>query len=414
MKYIAFFLLFVNCILAQAQKSTTLAEAEAQMQKNNLLLIAEQYNISASQAAVIQAKIWEQPYLLVEANMINPQYNKTFDVGSDGQKAASIQQLIYMGGKKRNEVDFAKTNVVIAQLQFEQLIRNLKFQLAETFYTIYYDKQKVTTIEKQISKLDTLLTNYEIQAEKGNVPLKDVVRLQSLVLTLKKERNELDVNIIEEQQTIALITGILEPIDPLVNEKELILKYESQTLTKDSLVSVALLNNLEYLTAIKISESQEIYLKWQKSLSVPDLTAGVAYDQRGGAFQNQVDFTLGIPLPLWNKNRGNIQLATAQAKQANVHKEYQRMELESRVDMLWRLWVQQKNQLETINSSVNDNMNVVYLGMVHNFERRNASLLEFTDFMESFNQTFIYMSEIKKSLIMASLRLNYITNKEIF
>jgi len=404
----------VNCIIATAQNPTTLTEAEQQMQKNNLLLIAEQYNISASRAAVIQAKIWSQPYLLVEANMINPQNNKTFDIGNQGQKAVSIQQLIYMGGKKRNEIDFAKTNVAIAELQFEQLIRNLKFQLAETFYTIYYDQEKVNTIEKQISKLDTLLTNYEIQAEKGNVPLKDVVRLQSLVLNLKKEKNELDVNIIEEQQTIALITGILEPIVPIVNEKELIFKYDSKSITKDSLVLVAVSNNLEYLTAIKISESQEVFLKWQKSLAVPDLTAGLAYDQRGGAFQNQIDFTLGIPLPLWNKNRGNIQLASAQAKQANVHREYQRMELESRVEMLWRLWLNKKNQLETINQSVTDNMDIVYIGMLHNFERRNASLLEFTDFMESFNQTIIYVSEVKKSLIMASLRLNYITNKEIF
>lgn len=414
MKYLAFLLLFVNCIIATAQNPTTLTEAEQQMQKNNLLLIAEQYNISASRAAVIQAKIWSQPYLLVEANMINPQNNKTFDIGNQGQKAVSIQQLIYMGGKKRNEIDFAKTNVAIAELQFEQLIRNLKFQLAETFYTIYYDQEKVNTIEKQISKLDTLLTNYEIQAEKGNVPLKDVVRLQSLVLNLKKEKNELDVNIIEEQQTISLITGILEPIVPIVNEKELIFKYDSKSITKDSLVLVAVSNNLEYLTAIKISESQEVFLKWQKSLAVPDLTAGLAYDQRGGAFQNQIDFTLGIPLPLWNKNRGNIQLASAQAKQANVHREYQRMELESRVEMLWRLWLNKKNQLETINQSVTDNMDIVYTGMLHNFERRNASLLEFTDFMESFNQTIIYVSEVKKSLIMASLRLNYITNKEIF
>lgn len=414
MKYLTFLLLFANCMLVSAQKDITLDEAEQQMQKNNLLLIAEQYNITAAEAAVIQAKIWDQPYLAFEANAYNPQDNKMFDMGTNGQKQASIQQLIYLGGKKKNEVEFARTNVAIAKLQFEQLIRNIKFELAQTFYSIYYDKQKATTIEGQINKLDTLLTNYEIQAEKGNVPLKDVVRLQSLIFNLRQEKNILDKDIIEAQQTIALITGILEPIIPVVNEKELIAKYQSKNITKDSLITVALSNNLDYLTAIKVSESQEIFLKWQKSLSTPDLTAGVAYDQRGGAFQDQIDFTLGIPLPLWNKNKGNIQLAAAQSKQANMHKEYERMELESKVDMLWRLWLQQKTQLAIINKSVNENMDIVYVGMLNNFERRNVSLLEFTDFMESFNQTLLYVSEIKKSWIMASIRLNYITNKEIF
>jgi len=41
-------------------------------------------------------------------------------------------------------------------------------------------------------------------------------------------------------------------------------------------------------------------------------------------------------------------------------------------------------------------------------------MLEFTDFMESYNQSFIQINELKKSLILSGLNLNFITNKEIF
>ncbi len=252
-----------------------------------MLLLAEQFNITAAQAAVIQAKIWELAYVSAELNAINPQNNKVFDVGENGQKVLAIQPLIYLGGKKKNEVAFAKANVTIAELQFEQLLRNLKYQLAQTFYIVFFDKQKVASLESQIGILDTLLINYSIQANKGNIPLREVVRLQSLVLNLKNDRNNLLKDIIETQQTLALLTGISEPIAPQLNENGLINTFKNKPVSKENLMSLALSNNLDYLTAIKVSESQELFLKWQKSLATPDVTAGASYDQRGGAFNEQ-------------------------------------------------------------------------------------------------------------------------------
>ncbi len=48
-------LISINCF---SHKQLTPIEPELQLQKNNLFLLAEQYNITASQANVIQAKIW--------------------------------------------------------------------------------------------------------------------------------------------------------------------------------------------------------------------------------------------------------------------------------------------------------------------------------------------------------------------
>jgi cobalt-zinc-cadmium efflux system outer membrane protein len=414
MRQIIFLFLSLFSLNCFSQKQLTIKEAEEQLQKNNLLLLAEQYNITASQAAVIQAKIWEQPYLTAEINTINPEYNKVFDVGGQGQKVLAIQQLIYLGGKKKNEINFAKSNVALAELEFEQLMRNLKFQLNQTFYSVYFDKQKVNFLDVGISVLDTLVKNYSTQANKGNIPLREVVRLQSLVLNLKNEKNNIVKNIIEEQQNLSLLTGIAETIEPLVNEPELIENFQSKLISKDNILSAALENNVEYLIAIKLSESQEAYLKWQKSLAVPDIITGLAYDQRGGAFQNQVNITLGIPLPLWNKNKGNIKMAEAQLQQTNFNKDFKKLELQTKVETYWQLWQQQVKQYQNIDKSTISNLEEVYNGTLSNFQKRNITMLEFTDFMESYTQSSIQINEIKKSLILSGLNLNFITNKEIF
>lgn len=101
MKKLYAFLLFVllNQIV-MAQKTVTLQDCESQFLKKNLFLLASQYNIDASKALTIQARIWDNPTLSAELNAYNPERDKYFDIGKDGQKVFAVEQLIYLGGKK--------------------------------------------------------------------------------------------------------------------------------------------------------------------------------------------------------------------------------------------------------------------------------------------------------------------------
>mgnify|MGYP000916979997 CR=1 FL=1 len=414
LKQFTIYLLLLAPILSIGQKSYSIQQCEDLFRKNNLSILAEQYNIDLAKANEIQAKIWDLPYISGEFNAINPQYHNVLDVGKYGQKAFAIQQLIYLGGKKQKEVDFAKANTAIATLQFEQLVRNLKYQLNTDFYNIYFDQKKIKTLDFQIVKLDTLLNSYVVQSDKGNIPLKEVVRLQSLILSLKSDRNSLQKDIVEKIQELNLIIGETDTIVPVVNENEISNKFTIPKILKDSIISQSLQKNPEYLTFVKISESQDLYLKWQKSLAVPDLTAGISYDQRGGAFLNQINFTFGIPIPLWNKNKGNIKAAEVLVNQSAVNLNYKKLELENQIETAWKLWNLQYNQFSSINMNVYSDLESVYKGIIANFEKRNITLLEFTDFIESYNLSNMQLNEFKKLWILSGIQLNYVSNLEVF
>ena len=412
MNKLSLFLFLFIVFGSTAQNAFTLSDAEQQLQKQNLQLLAEYYNVTAYRAAIIQAKIWQQPYALIDVNAYNPEANRFFDVGPTGQKSVSIEQLIYIGGKKKNEIKFAKSNAAIAELQFEQLLRALKFQLSQHFFAIHFEQQKVSLLEKQIGKLDTLARTYQLQADKGNIPLKEVVRLQVLLLSLQNDKNSSQKEIISDQENLKLLIGSSENIVPVVTISE-VDKFNLTKLTKDELIQSAVLNP-EYLIVSKVSESQELFVKWQRSLSAPDLTAGVSYDQRSGAFNNQVNVALGVQLPVWNKNKGNIKIAQAEASAAVLDKDYKKMELENKIVSAWEVWKQQQEQVLSIHKSVGANLELVYKGMIDNFQKRNITSLEFTDFMESYNQSTLQLNEIKKQLIVAGINLNYVTNTEVF
>ena len=399
---------------AHSQRNITLKECDDALQKNNLLAIAGQYNITASKAAVIQARIWEQPFISAEINTLNPDANRTFDIGQNGQKALAIQQLIYLGGKKRNEIKVAKSNAQLAELQFEQLISNLKFELRQSFYSVYFDQKKIASIESQKDQIETLLKSYEIQADKGNIPLKDVVRLQSLLLNLKNDKIAVQKDVTFQKQNLALLTGIAEPINPIADETKIIDDYTIPKYSEEELLKLAKEKNPEYLISLKQVETQEATVKLQKSLSIPDVTTGFSYDQNGGAFHNQVNFTLGIPLPLWNKNKGNIKIAQAQLGEIKANSDYKTLELQEQIRSSFALWKEQKLQYSSLSKSINQNLEAVYQGVFQNFIKRNISLFEFTDFMESYNQSTLQLNEMRKQFILSSEELNHIVNTTIF
>lgn len=414
LKHFSFILLVFANSISYGQTPYTIEQCETTFRKNNLQLLAEQYNIEVSKANVIQAKIWDLPVASGEFNALNLQNGNVLDIGKYGQKALAVQQLIYLGGKKQKEVEFAKSNIDIAELQFEQLIRNLKYQIQTDFYAIYFDQKKIETLDFQINKLDTLLTSYNIQSNKGNIPLKEVVRLQSLYLSLKNDKNILLQNITEKGQELILIMGIRDQVNPIINENDLEAKFSIPKVVKDSIISQSILKNPDYLTAVRISESQDLYLKWQKSLAVPDLTAGLSYDQRGGAFLNQINFTFGIPIPLWNRNKGNIRAAEALVNQSAINKDYKKFELQNKVETSWKLWNQQFSQYSSIKPNVYKDLETVYNGIISNFEKRNITLLEFTDFIESYNQSTLQLNEFKKLWVLSGIQLNFVSNIEVF
>jgi len=413
-KLFALLLLILIHQTGLAQKTFTLEECESQFLKNNLFLLASQYNIDASKALSIQSRIWENPMLTAELNAYNPERNQYFDIGKEGQKAFGIEQLIYLGGKKSNEIKLAQTNEKLAELQFNDLLRTLKLQLRKSFYTVYYNSKSLETTDDQLTHIEDLINSYSVQVQKGNIPLRDLVRLQSLYLNFKNERMEVVNDNIEEQGNLRLLLNSQENIIPDVSKEDFNKYLKEIPFDLKAFEGEAIVNRPDYLSKQKDIEANEFNVKWQKSLSIPDLTVGATYDQRSGAFNKEANLTLGIPLPLWNKNKGNIKYAQTILEQSKVEKQSFDLQLQNEITSAWSKWDESRKNYIVIKPTVNEDFQAVYDGILNNFQKRNISLLEFTDFMESYNQAAIQVNELKKKVALSGEEFNSTINKDLF
>lgn len=411
---IGLLILLLTTQLSFSQKHSSLEECEAQFLKTNLVLLASHYGIDQAKALTIQAKIWENPVFTADLNLYNPEIDKYFDNGTEGAKSFGISQIIYLGGKKANQVKLAKTNEQLAELEFNDLLRNLKFKLRQSFYTVYYNTLNIEVTDVQILQLEDLIKSYSKQVEKGNIPLKDLVRLQSLYLSFKNARMEVVNNNIEQQETLKLLLNQNQPVVPVV-EKSNHLKYiKDLKFDIKALLQEASTNRPDYLLQKKTIEANELNVKLQRSLAIPDVVLGFSYTQRGGAFGNQKNINLAIPLPLWNVNKGNIQLSKLNLEQSKVNLQNSDLQLESEITANWNKWDVSRRNLNQISSTVNDNFDVVYKGVLSNFQKSNIDILEFTDFMESYREATIQLNELKKKVSLSAEELNSTINKDLF
>lgn len=415
MKKIFGLLLFLlSHSIVVAQKTVSLQECESQFLKNNLFLLASHYNIDAANALVIQAKIWENPIITANLNAYNPERKKYFDIGLQGAKSFGIEQLIHLGGKKKNEVKLAKANQQLAELEFNDLLRTLKLQLRKSFYTVYFNSKNLENTDKQLSHIENLINSYAAQTKKGNIPLKDLVRLQSLFMNFKNERMEVVNSNIEEQVNLKLLLNENQDVIPTITDSDFYKYTQEIAFDAQFFENEAIPNRPDYQLKQKNIEANEWNVKLQKSLSIPDVTLGAVYTQRGAAFDNEKSINIGIPLPLWNTNKGNIQFAKTTLQQSKIEKQNFDLELQTEIASKWNKWNESRKNYDQINFSENSDFEMVYKGILENFQKRNISLLEFTDFMESYNQAAILLNELKKKLVLSGEELNSTINKELF
>jgi cobalt-zinc-cadmium efflux system outer membrane protein len=219
---------------------------------------------------------------------------------------------------------------------------------------------------------------------------------------------------IEEEANLNILLADSIQVKPLLNDK-IFNKYLLPTsLNLFDLEQQALLLRPDYTVSIQNVRANEININLQKAMRVPDITIGSSWDQHGGAFDNQINLTLGLPLILWNKNQGNIKYAESMTSMARTDRQSGELKLKAEVVSAYKKWLDANINYKQLLESNIDNYESVYQGVLNNFKKGNIGILDFTDFLESYNQMRAHFNELKKSMVLSSESLNSVINKELF
>jgi len=402
----------LNAYSQQDSLRVSLNDADKLFMQKNLLFAAGRLNVDAQKALEIQTKLYPNPQFDIGINVYDNDNKKPFYAGSNGEKTFDFQQLVLLGGKRKNQIRLSAENSKQSQLELLNLLRNLKTELHRNLFSLHFDLRTLDKFNVQLVQLDTIINAYEVQAKKGNIPYKEVVRLKSVYIKLNNDKTDLLQQIQQEQKDLQVILHTTQFISPQV-ENIPDKRYE-QLPTLDSLQSLASLSR-EDLKLSSVNETiADLNFKYQKSVAIPDATVGAAYDQLGGAFRHQFLLTLGVPLPLWNRNQGNIKFAQTQRKLSAVNTQIQQTVVQSEVTEAWSNMNRSIQEYQKINQVYNAEFGDVYAGMQANFLKRNISIVEFVDFFQSYNETVAEVYRIRKQLMLSAENINFTVASPVY
>ena len=411
---------------AQNSKRDTLTLSRQQYEelflKQNLLLIAEKYNINQADALLLQTKLWPNPAISIEdvnlwatkkqlsslEDPLPPIFGKT---AKNTQFTIQLEQLIQTAGKRKKLIAMDQVLVDQAKQEFEDLLRNLKYEFRNNLSRLQYLQNYQQVFIKQKTSVQNLLKSYQKQVDNNNFSKPEFLRLQVLNLELSKEIFELarERDEVEMELKIALnIEGAsslsvkTERFPSILNEISLEQLVDQALETRPDLKVLSLSHQFHKKT-----------VEYEKAQRVPDVNVMSSYDRGGGIWPSFFSVGIALDIPLFNRNQGNIKHAEIGVNQSDVLLQEKYLRVKSEVMKGYKDVLNAIQLYESVDTDNQKDLEMLLESYTRNFVNRNLSLLEYLDFQNAYleNKKIIFESERDVHLLIEELK--YIIGKEI-
>jgi cobalt-zinc-cadmium efflux system outer membrane protein len=387
------FVLLTAALHAQDTLRLSIRQADSLFLQNNLEILAEKYQIDIAKSVEIQDKLWNNPTFGVEISAYNPSRG-ALDVGRNGQKAFTIQQLITRAGKRNKQVALDVESTRKTEFQFYDLIRTLKFELRQIFFESFYLEQTIALYDNQISTLKTTVSAFDREYNRKNISLKEVVRLKALLFELTNERANILFELQENQRDLRTLLNTDRPVKSIVDSTE-IQRYHLDRYNLATLKEKALQSRADLKVAQSETKQAELNYTLQKALAKPDVQVGAVYDQASNYVNNYFGVNASIALPFFNRNQGNIRAAKSSISYFKTAENAKQNAVNNEVDAAVQKVGIADKAFQSVEGQFTDQFQLLSNGIYDNFQKRNITLLEFIDFIETYNEALRNITAFK-------------------
>jgi cobalt-zinc-cadmium efflux system outer membrane protein len=406
------------CALAQPAMDTlrlSLPAAEKMFLDSNFQLLAQRYNVDASQALVIQARLWPNPNFQIGHGLYSGALHQWFPTGINDETTVGLSQVILLAGKRNKQIKLAQANVQLNQYQFFDLMRTLKYTLRTDFFQIYFLRKSAQVYDTEIKALQQISTAFASQEGKGYISEKEVVRIKAQLYNFISEYNDLtnQINDTESELRLILQTKPTHFIDPDVDSNS-IAALDPSKYALTTLIDSAYHNRTDLQIAHANTTINELQYKYQKALAVPDLSLNLGYDEAGSFLTGYYGIGAAIDLPVFNRNQGNIKNARILIESTRATEKSTQATVDENVTRALQKAFDEQKLVHTIDPKFFGDFERLMGQVLLNYQKRNISILDFLDFYDSYKQNTLQVNTIQFNRISAFEDINYYTGTNFF
>jgi len=398
------------------EKNFTPDQLETMFLKQNLELIAEKMNVSIADAAIAEAKVWDNPELSI-GNINFWKRKSTDEVGNaityPKEFTVELSQMVSLSARRAKLANVEKVGKEIAITQFEELLRGLKLELRSSIAELVYLQNIIKVYEAQKKLLENVTATYKTQYEQGNISKSEFLRLQTALFEMEGTINDTQTDFNASQKTLKNLLAI-EPsvVIVIVDDKN---NYPSpDAINPNELIETAISSRPDFQGIKLQSEYHKKDIIYQKSLIMPDVNLGVNYDRYGGVWNNFFGVNVGFQLPVLNRNKGAIKTAQIQLNQNDLLVEQGQKTLQNEVMESYQNYLNTYTFLEkNLKNPALSELDAMLEVYAKNLIAKNISMVEYMDFMDSYRSTKEMLLNSQKELRLNFEQLQYTVGQDI-
>ncbi len=306
---------------------------------NNPDMAAAQWEIDIAQGGRQQAGLIPNPVASWDAEDTRRNSRTT---------TVKLSQTLELGGKRGARIDVATRAQEAAALTLEQRRNGLRADVIDGYYGALRAQERLDLAQRSLALAERGLVVANGRVTAGKSSPVEATRAQVQLSELRLEFNRAQMGLTDAYRRLAASTGAASTDFQAV---------ATQAQAAPELPPTAqLLGRLEQTVELRLAELQivqgEAALGLEKAQRIPDLDVSIG-SQYDASVRERVNVVgVSMPIPLFNRNQGNVLAASRRADQARDLRNAAELRLRTETRQALDLWQTANTEVRSFNQQI--------------------------------------------------------------
>ena len=408
------------CATPAAAQSLTIAQAVDESVQHNLSLLAERSQLTIAEAQMIGARLRPNPVVSFSADHLDV-LGTGFDESNNGgppEIAWRIDVPFERGGKRDARLALASVARSVAEAQFADAVRTLKQDVTLACIDVLAAQATRTLASDTLRTYEDLARVNRARVSAGSIAPFEATRSEVAMLQFRATVVRADLDVAAATAKLRTLLG-RPPGAPLEITDSLrgagAAPAARDELTVDSLEALAMEARAD-LRALQLTQARSVAdLRLQEAMGRVDYTIGAEYRRQQGIAgrSNSLGVFVSAPLPISNRNQGEIARAGAEREQADRQIAARKAQIAADVRTALHEYETTRDLVAAIERELLTPAAHARDVSAYTYKAGGTTLLELLDAQRAFNDTMQSYVDSQASLRRAIARLNAAVGSEV-
>ena len=400
-------------VIAQsaAPPAVTITQAVQEALDHNLTLFAERYNVSVAEARIITARLRPNPVLTLSAAL--PDHTIFRSATTPYAEVGHLEWVFERGGKRAARIAVAEQARTVTQLQLLDTIRTLTLEVENACVDVLVAKANLALGQENLQALNSIVQINTHRVRTGDLAPVELQRSSLAALQFQNDVRKSESELLIARNKLRTLLG--RPFGAGLIDVDGELRRDGAPASAETvrLQAFTLRPDLQALVRDEARSAAELRL--QIAQGKIDFTIGGEFQRQQAPTLsgNQYGISFSVPLPLFNRNQGEIARAVREREQLLAKIRALEHDITGEAQNAYQTYLTAHQIVENIEQHMLEQAQNVRTVMEYSYRKGQARFVEFLDAQRAYNDTRQSYNQVRADYARSLYQLDAVSGASV-